>query len=67
MNALKASIGELKYRHIFKLTFSCFYIKGNWSLAKSHLKQGGQIVRLIFYTKILATLLDCIYRCLLRL
>lgn len=51
MNALKASIGELKYRHIFKLTFSCFYIKGNWSLAKSHLKQGGQIVRLIFIRK----------------
>ena len=24
MNAMKASIGQLKYRHIFKLMFSCF-------------------------------------------
>ena len=29
-----------------------------WSLAKRHLKQGGQIVCLIFYTEILATLIE---------
>ena len=79
MNAMKASIGQLKYRHIFKLMFSCFNLmqclfyvyslklvaitdgfvfttirifrRQNsltlLSLAKSRLKQGGQIVRLI--------------------
>ena len=26
MNAMKASIGQLKYRHIFKLMFSCCFL-----------------------------------------
>ena len=26
MNALKASIGQLKYRHIFELIFSCCFL-----------------------------------------
>ena len=78
MNAIKASTGQLKYRHIFKLMFSCCFLyyteldamfvlclqnycspevkilrrqnsQTLWSLAKRHLKQGGQIVCLIFF------------------
>ena len=70
---MKASIGQLKYRHIFKLMFSCCILYDTeldakfvlccckkvrilwrqnsqtlWSLAKRLLKQGGQIVCLIF-------------------
>ena len=26
MNAMKGSIGQLKYRHIFKLMFSCCFL-----------------------------------------
>ena len=76
LSTLEASIGQLKYCHIFKLMFSCCFLyyteldavfdlclqnycspevkilrrqnsQTLWSLAKRHLKQGGQNVCLI--------------------